>query len=729
MRLSGFQPLGYIIAIKMVEKWYSSKASTLCYSFIYARLHSMKANAENLLSLLKGPRQFVIPIYQRTYCWTIAQCQQLLQDILRISKDDSVNGHFIGSVVHFQHSITTICDVPELLVIDGQQRLTTISLLVLALSEFLENTPGLEIDTTPIKLRNYYLLNNEETGEKRFKLLLTQGDKAAFCSLVGGTPLPEYALSRIVENYKFFQGKITHENVRDIYDGMMRLFVVDVALEREKDDPQLIFESMNSTGLALSQTDLIRNYVLMRLPVDQQTRLYEKYWFPMEQSYGNEYELLFNSFMRDYLTFKQKEIPRKDGVYEAFKNYVHTRGLSIEEIIADIFEFSSYYCKMTLHKETDKKLNEAFFRLSQLKVDVCHPFLIPVYRDYAHQTISADDFLSIVYRVESYVFRRAVCGIPTNSLNKTFMLLYHQINPENYMESLDAALILADNYKRFPTDREFMAALTSKDVYNFPRRNYLLTILENKDRKEQIHIGDYTIEHIMPQSANLSSEWQTMLGDQWQELHEKYLHNLGNLTLTGYNSELSNRSFSEKKKMTGGFNDSPLRLNEYPRQANSWGAEEIETRAQLLAQKACQIWTRPYLPQEILDSYKKKSSLEPSLYSMETYDWSPDMLELFHVVRKRILNLDPSVREVFLKLYVAYKVQTNFVDIIPQKRSLRLSINLPFDEVVDPEGICRNVKDLGRWGNGEVEIMMKDTSRLENIMEVIQQALNRQIEN
>lgn len=566
----------------------------------------MKANAENLLSLLKGPRQFAIPIYQRTYCWSMAQCQQLLQDILRISRDDSVNGHFIGSVVHFQHSITTICDVPELLVIDGQQRLTTVSLLVLALAEFLEKIPDLEIDTTPTKLRNYYLLNNEETGEKRFKLLLTQGDKTAFCSLVGGTPLPEHVPGRIVENYKFFQGKITRENVRDIYDGIMRLFVVDVALERDKDDPQLIFESLNSTGLALSQTDLIRNYVLMRLPVDRQTRLYEKYWFPMEQSYGNEYELLFNSFMRDYLTFKQKEIPRKDGVYGAFKNFVHTRGQSPEEIVADIFEFSSYYSKMTLHKEADKNLNEAFIRLSQLKVDVCYPFLLPVYRDYAHQTISAGDFLAIVCRVESYVFRRAVCGIPTNSLNKTFMLLYHQINPEKYMESLDAALISADNYKRFPTDGEFMSALTSKDVYNFPRRNYLLTMLENKDRKERINIGDYTIEHIMPQSANLSSEWQAMMGEQWQEVHEKYLHHLGNLTLTGYNSELSNRSFSEKKKIPGGFHDSPLRLNEYPRQADRWGAEQIEARGQLLAGKACQIWGRPVLPPEVLDSYKKK---------------------------------------------------------------------------------------------------------------------------
>lgn len=688
----------------------------------------MKANAENLLSLLKGPRQFIIPIYQRTYCWSIDQCQQLLQDILRISRDDAINGHFIGSVVHFQHSITTICDVPELLVIDGQQRLTTISLLVLALADFLEKTACSEIDTTPTKLRNYYLLNNEEIGEKRFKLLLTQGDKTAFFALVGATPLPEHALGRIAENYQFFHDKITLKNVKDIYDGMLRLFVVDVALERDKDDPQLIFESMNSTGLALSQTDLIRNYVLMKQTIDLQTRLYEKYWFPMEQSYGNEYELLFNNFMRDYLTIQQTEIPRKDGVYEAFKKFVDTCGKSIEEIVADIFEFSTYYSRMTLHKETDGSLNAAFLRLSQLKVDVCYPFLLPVYRDYLHQVISASEFLSIVCRVENYVFRRAVCGIPTNSLNKTFMLLYRQIKPDKYIESLDAALISADNYKRFPSDTEFVNALLSKDVYNFPRRNYLLTMLENKDRKERISIGDFTIEHIMPQSANLSSEWQSMLGEHWQEVHEKYLHNLGNLTLTGYNSELSNRSFSEKKTIAGGFNHSPLILNKYPRQAIRWGAPEIEERAHLLAQQACQVWTRPKLSQEVLESYKKKSDPKTSLYTIDIYDWNPSMLDLFNIIRKRILNLDPSMREVFLKRYIAYKLQTNFVYIIPMKTSLIMSLPIPFNEAIDPEGICINVKGMGRWFNRETEIVIKNSSCLDAVMDILQQAWDRQVE-
>lgn len=688
----------------------------------------MKANAENLLSMLKGPRQFVIPIYQRTYCWSLEQCRQLLQDILGISKDPYHSGHFVGSIVHFQPSITTICDVPELLVIDGQQRLTTVSLLVLALAEFIEANPGLPLDTTPAKLRNYYLLNNEESGEKRFKLLLTQGDKPLFCALVGGTPLPEKEAGRMARNYQFFKESITRENVREIYDGVLRLFVVDIALERDKDDPQLIFESLNSTGLALSQTDLIRNYVLMRLPVEQQTQLYEKYWFPMERSYGEDEEMRLNSFMRDYLTMKQKSIPRKDGVYEAFKHYVHVRGGSIEEIVADIYEYSSYYSRMTLHQEEDKRLKEAFERLLELKVDVCYPFLLPVYRDYAHGIIDVEDFLAILQRVESYVFRRAVCGLPTNSLNKTFMLLYHQIRRETYVESLDANLIAADNYKRFPTDREFTQALVTKDVYNFPRRNYLLSMLENRNRKERVAIGDYTIEHVMPQSVDLSSEWQAMMGEQWREVHEKYLHHLGNLTLTGYNPELSNRSFHEKKTLAGGFNHSPLRLNDYLRQVDTWGAAQIEARAALLAEQACTIWKRPVLSEEILNSYKVTPASAAREYTLESYGWTPAMRELFQIVRTRIKELDPSVREVFLKLYIAYKAQTNFVDIIPQKRLLKLVINVPFDEVVDPENLCNDLRGKGQWGNGETGLIIKDTSRLDAVLRIIRQAIDRQRE-
>lgn len=237
----------------------------------------MKATAANLLSLIKGPKQFVIPIYQRTYSWQSAQCQKLLNDILRISDDDSIPGHFVGSVVYFQESIQTVSDVPQLLVIDGQQRLTTVSLLIAAMSDFLQQNENAPVDTNATKLKNYYLLNAEETGELRYKLLLTRKDKETLINLLKNVPLSSDSSQRIVENFEFFKRQITKESIAAIYNGVQRLFVVDVALEKDKDNPQLIFESLNSTGLDLSQADLIRNFVLMGQPINRQTELYEKY--------------------------------------------------------------------------------------------------------------------------------------------------------------------------------------------------------------------------------------------------------------------------------------------------------------------------------------------------------------------------------------------------------------------------------------------------------------------
>src|SRR6185369_3761749 len=271
----------------------------------------MKASAANFLSIIKGPKQFVIPIYQRTYSWQISQCQKLFEDILRISHDNSVPGHFIGSIVYFQEGIHTQTDVPQLLVIDGQQRLTTITLLIAAIADFIEKN-DIEIDTTATKLRNYYLLNAEEDGDLQFKLLLTRRDKETVINILKKVPLGNDVSLRVSENFEYFKSLLTKDNVVAVYNGIQRLFVVDVALEKDKDNPQLIFESLNSTGLDLSQADLIRNYILMGQEIKTQTELYEKYWFPMEQSYGNDYTSTFDWFMRDYLSVKSGSIPRID---------------------------------------------------------------------------------------------------------------------------------------------------------------------------------------------------------------------------------------------------------------------------------------------------------------------------------------------------------------------------------------------------------------------------------
>lgn len=689
----------------------------------------MKASSANFLTVIKGPKQFVIPIYQRTYSWQIAQCNKLFNDILRISKDGSSPGHFIGSVVYFQESIHTVSDVPKLLVIDGQQRLTTISIMIAALAEFVRDNQ-VDIDTNFTKLQNYYLLNAEEEGELRYKLLLTRRDKDSLINIIKGVTLGNDASLRVADNFKFFKEKINAENAVDIYNGIMRLFIVDVALEKDKDNPQLIFESLNSTGLDLSQADLIRNYILMGQEIKLQTELYEKYWYPMEQSYGNEYTASFDWFMRDYLSVKTGTIPRIDRVYDSFKTYASSSKApdTITEVVQDIYKFSGYYVNMVLHKEPDAELQKGFKNISKLKVDVCYPFLLPVYNDYETGTITNDEFKQIISLVENYVFRRAICGIPTNSMNKTFATIYKAIQKIDYLEGVKAAFQILDSYKRFPTDTEFEKEIVVKEVYNFRNRNYMLSKLENYKRKEFVNVDDYTIEHIIPQNPELSNEWQKMLGEDWKEVQSKYLHSLGNLTLTGYNSELSDKPFSQKKTMEGGFNDSPIRLNDFLRKVDIWNAENIEARAKELAEKARQIWFAPNLSQEVLDKYSTEEKTT-TVYSIEQYEHlKGDMLDLYHALKKRILNIDSSVKEEYKKLYIAFKSSTNFVDIVPQKVRLRLSLNIDYPDMIDPKGLCKDVSGLGRWGNGDVEVGISNINELDDVMELIQQAFDKQLE-
>ena len=686
----------------------------------------MKASSANLLSVLKGPKQFVIPIYQRTYSWQIAQCEKLLKDIIRISKDPSVPGHFIGSIVYFQEGIHTVSDVPELLVIDGQQRLTTVSLMIAAIAEFVKEN-DIEIETNFTKLQNYYLLNAEEEGNLRYKLLLTRKDKETLIDLIKGVPLNEDHSQRVYENFNYFKSKINKDNAEDIYNGIQRLFIVDVALEKDKDNPQLIFESLNSTGLDLSHADLIRNYILMGQEVNLQKELYERFWYPMEQSYGNDYSTYFDWFMRDYLSVKTGSIPKIDMVYDSFKNYVQGDNApkSIKEVVEDIYKFSNHYVKIVLHKEPDTEINLAFKSISKLKVGVSYPYFLPIYNDYKDEVISKIELLEIISLIESYVFRRAICGIPTNSMNKTFSNLYKTIQKDKYIESVKASLQLLESYKRFPTDSEFEKEIVMKDVYNFRSRNYLLSKLENFKRKELVNVDNYTIEHVMPQNSNLSQEWRSMLGENWKAIQENYLHTIGNLTLTAYNSELSDRPFKHKKTIEGGFNDSPIRLNDFLRKTEFWREEDILNRAKELSVKAINIWKSAVLSEEQLEYYRPevKSS---ATYSIDAYDYlKGDMIELYEALKKRILNIDSSVHEEYKKLYIAYKSSTNFVDIVPQKSRLRLSLNIAFSDITDPKGYCKDITGLGRWGNGDVEVAFENLNQLDDIMELIEQAFDK----
>lgn len=695
----------------------------------------MKATEARLLEFLRKSPQFIIPIYQRTYSWTERECRQLWDDILRTGSRDDVTAHFVGSIVYIQQGLSQVSVQSPLLVIDGQQRLTTVSLLLEALARQLGDSQPVE-GFSAKKLRNYYLLNPDEDGERGFKLLLTQTDKETLLAIVQQRQLPVDFSIRVQENFGLFSQLIEglHGDFTALCKGLAKLIIVDIALDRDHDNPQLIFESMNSTGRELSQADLVRNFILMGLEPAHQTSLYQEHWRPMEVAFGQEaYGNHFDSFMRHYLTVRTGEIPNVGQVYEAFKGYarepeVATAG--VDALVADIRAYAGYFCAMALGKETDKQLAEAFQDLRELKVDVAYPFLLELYDDYVHGVLHHDDFLKALRLVESYVFRRAVCAIPTNSLNKTFTAFGRALRKDRYMESIQAYLMLLPSYRRFPGDEEFKRELKVRDLYNFRSRSYWLRRFENHGRKEHVPVGDYTIEHIMPQNANLSRTWQEELGDNWRQVHEQWLHTLGNLTLTGYNSVYSDRPFAEKRDMEGGFKDSPLRLNKGLGTVAVWNEAAMQDRAEKLAEWAAEVWPQPDL------SIGQLVAFMPDPVKVEGYtiDDHPHLAagprrELFEAFRREVLALDPCVTEEFLKLYVAYKAETNFVDVVPQQKRLRLTLNMRFHEVNDPKGICKDVTNLGQWGNGDVQVGLEELEQLPYVMSLVRQAFEKQMGN
>ncbi|MEH1919996.1 DUF262 domain-containing protein [Nostoc sp.] len=559
----------------------------------------MKATQTNFLNFLEGNKQLIIPIYQRPYSWTLTQCQQLWNDILLAANDNEISGHFIGSLVYMVDTVYLTAVIPKLLVIDGQQRLTTLSLLLSVLSKAIKASNE-EIDISSEALEDFYLFNRHAKGSERYKLLLNQKDRETLIRLLGDTEIPEDKSQQLVDNYRYFETQIRKLDIdlNNLYRGICKLMIVEISLERDRDDPQLIFESLNSTGLELSEADKIRNYVLMKRQPEEQNEIYNLYWHPMERSFdktGNSE--LFDRFIRDYLTIKSKSgtIPNIRDVYSSFKIYVQSKkDTLIKDIVADVYHYSKYFVKLVFAQETDQEIKQLITDINTLRVDVAYPFLIELYDDYDKNKIARQEFISILRLVESYVFRRSICGISTSSMNKSFATLSREVDRENYLESLQIALSSKKSYKRFPGDEEFRRELVVKDIYNFRGCNYLLRKLENYERKELVHVEKYTIEHIMPQNPNLSLEWQADLGEQWKEIRAKYLHTIGNLTLTGYNPELSDRPFIEKRdKKDGGFADSPLRLNRGLQHLKQWNETEINKRAELLADMAVKVWSSP----------------------------------------------------------------------------------------------------------------------------------------
>lgn len=566
----------------------------------------MQAGETTLNKLLNTSRQFIVPIFQRNYSWQKSQYEQLWFDILRASKFKEKQNHFIGSIVYIDMG-TPAGRPQQLLLIDGQQRLTTISILLCAIKDYVQK---FNLETKLInlaKIKNQFLYNSDEIDEDRYKLLLNVQDKETYIKLIDNTIFTvNKPATNIIKCYEFFYERIEdfikqHGQIDEIYAGIFKLSLVSISLDKDSDNPQMIFESMNSTGKDLSQTDLLRNYLLMDLTPEKQTRLYKTYWKSMEELFGEDIYKndlnKFDYFIRDFLTLKSDTgyICKINNVYENFKRYYLDNNCEKFAVLKDLFTYAKYYACIDLLQENDDELKLYWQEFKKLDSHVVYPFLLKLYDDYSRQILIKEDFKKILQVVISYLWRRAICEIPTNSLSKTFATLYQAVDKEDYVNSIIKAFVFKSSYKRFPSDYEVREKLQTKDIYHFRLRKYLLEALENYYHKEPIDLNtaNYTIEHIMPQNIEHNLSWQQMLGENWQEVHSLYLHTLGNLTITGYNAEMSNKSFGEKVNGESGFKHSHLKLNESIVQCDVWNKKAIQRRTNILTDIILKIWKYP----------------------------------------------------------------------------------------------------------------------------------------
>lgn len=566
----------------------------------------LQAGETTLNKLLNTSRQFIVPIFQRNYSWQKSQYEQLWFDILRASKFKEKQNHFIGSIVYIDMG-TPAGRPQQLLLIDGQQRLTTSSILLCAIKDYVQK---FNLETKLInlaKIKNQFLYNSDEIDEDKYKLLLNVQDKETYIKLIDNTIFTvNKPATNIIKCYEFFYERIEdfikeYGQIDEIYAGIFKLSLVSISLDKDSDNPQMIFESMNSTGKDLSQTDLLRNYLLMDLTPEKQTRLYKTYWKPMEELFGEDIYKndvnKFDYFIRDFLTLKSDtgHICKINNVYENFKRYYLDNNCEKFAVLKDLFTYAKYYACIDLLQENDDELKLYWQEFKKLDSHVVYPFLLKLYDDYSCQILIKEDFKKILQVVISYLWRRAICEIPTNSLSKTFATLYQAVDKEDYVNSIIKAFVFKSSYKRFSSDYEVREKLQTKDIYHFRLRKYLLEALENYYHKEPIDLNtaNYTIEHIMPQNIEHNLSWQQMLGENWQEVHSLYLHTLGNLTITGYNAEMSNKSFWEKVNGESGFKHSHLKLNESIAQCDVWNKKAIQRRTNILTDIILKIWKYP----------------------------------------------------------------------------------------------------------------------------------------
>lgn len=557
----------------------------------------MKGTASYLMKFLDGSqKRFIIPVYQRNYDWKKENCKQLFDDLVSVVKEKK-DSHFFGSIVSYAHSRD------EVVLIDGQQRITTVSLILIAIVNALKKGVMTTKDDTLVLRIKDFLVDKYDKTERKVRLKPFRDDCVAFDRLIYKEEEDYIPESKVTINYRYFYDRIVNYkelNVDELFHAVNCLEIIDIELEpHHGDNPQLIFESLNSTGLDLTESDKIRNFVLMNLEPAVQESYYDKYWNKIERCSRDE----LDGFVRNYLTIKQGVIPTLKGIYPAFKAYTKSQG-DIESILQDMLVYAYAYQDVVSFNVGDDDANEVAKRLDLLDMTVAYPFLM-AFVAYAKETaMDGKEIYKVFSCVETYIFRRLMCDLPTNALNKIFATLHNSVlknkrETDTYSSVMTYLLESRKLSSAFPKDEEFINGFTTKNIYSMRAKNkeYIFERLENGSSKEKndvvgnIEKGVLTIEHIMPQT--LTTAWKQALGEDWEAIQEKWLHTISNLTLTGYNSNYSNKTFQEKKTMKNGFIDSGIRLNHFVAQFDKWDEEELGLRKAKLSEMALEIWEYP----------------------------------------------------------------------------------------------------------------------------------------
>jgi len=695
----------------------------------------VKAVDRPFTEIINGRSQFVIPVFQRDYTWQAEpQCAQLWHDVLRAARTTGAEtGHFLGSIVYVPTG-DSLAGFTRWLLIDGQQRLTTLTLLLAALRDHIVDTgwTGGEDDPTPKRINAYFLKNVQEEGDREQKLVLRRHDQAALRAVLDRKDSLDEGSERIRENYKYFREQLEGADPADVHRGISRLVIVDVALNRQTDDPQLIFESLNSTGVGLSASDLIRNFILMRLPEKEQTKLYDTYWSKIDGLFRGS-EWTFDAFARDYVALKTEasKQERADRIYYAFREFfpgLKEEAGGLEEALAEMLRYAKYYAAFSLGRGVTGTRARSLGNLRHL-VDVPAVLIMRLFECCDHAgTLSETAFLEAIALIESYVLRRAICVYQTRGYWQTFASLAYRIGDKDPLTDLKVALARQRENYRFPSDEEFQRALKEDELYALrgPCR-HLLEGLENHDTKEPTDTSSYSIEHIMPQNQRVPAAWRTMLGGNWREVHKTWVDRLGNLTLTGYNSKYSDRPFDEKKSIAGGFAFSSVRLNKYVRDQTAWTADEISTRTDLLAERATSIWPPLSVPQALINAANHREMRElAARRDVGTVEMSTEARALFQELRTRVLALDSDILELAEPKSVSYHGPGFFLEVLPRRYTLTLLLALDFNEIDDPSGLAQDATQWQFFVNarheGGVAFTVGDLAAIESALPLIRQA-------